>query len=154
VRLEPLYRARFSYPEGWGVSVEGPHGSEGNYFFLSEGRCEGRLSGRTRGCNHPRSRVDGSALPNLQGVIETEDGATILFDARGYARPYPPERRQIVISVTHLSDDERYRWLNDVVCVGVGEIRPRTGGGPRQVVGHDVEFVIDVSELVWEPLAD
>jgi hypothetical protein len=62
-------------------------------------------------------------------------------------------RRQIVVSATHLSDDPRFARLNDVVCVGTGEIRPVTGGGPRDVVGHDVEFVIEFAELVWEELS-
>jgi hypothetical protein len=150
VRLNPLYTAVFRYPESWGARIEGEFGSEAHYVFLAEGRTEGRIAGRLHGCNHPRSRIDGSALPDMQGAIETDDGATVLFDLRGYARPYPKERRQIVLSGHHLSDDERYRWLNDVVCVGVGEIRPRSGGGPRQVHGHDVEFVVDVAELVWE----
>jgi hypothetical protein len=153
MRLEPLYVARFAYPEGWGMTLEGPHGSEGNYLFIAEGRVEGAITGRLRGVNHPRSRVDGSALPDVQGAIETDDGAVVLFDWRGFARPYPEERRQIVVSGTHLSQDERYARLNDAICVGTGEIRPVTGGGPRQVVGHQVEFVIEVAELIWEPLA-
>lgn len=154
MKVTPLYRMTFAYPEGWGGKIEGPHGSEGNYFFIAEGRCEGAITGRVRGANHPRSRIDGSALPNFQGVIETDDGATIIFDLRGYARPYPEGRRQIVVSGTHVSDDPRYSRLNDVVMVGTGEIRPTTGGGPRQVVGHQVDFVIDVGELIWEPLPD
>jgi hypothetical protein len=48
-------------------------------------------------------------LPDFQGVIETVDGAEVLFDDRGYGRAYPVGRRQIVTSATHLSEDERYR---------------------------------------------
>ena len=43
-----------------------------------------------------------------------------------------------------MSGDERYRWLNDVVCTLTGEVRPRSDGS-----GPDVEY--DVAELVWEP---
>ena len=60
-----------------------------------------------------------------------------MFDYFGYGRPYPPEARQIVSAATHLSDDERYRWLNDVMCVGTGEVRPG-------------ELMFDVAELAWE----
>jgi len=153
MRLEPLYVARFAYPEGWGMKLEGPHGSEGNYFFIAEGMVEGAISGRLRGVNHPRSRVDGAALPDLHGAIETGDGAVVLFDWRGFARPYPEGRRQIVVSATHLSEDPRFASLNDSVCVGTGEIRPVTGGGPRDVVGHSVKFVIEFALLVWEELS-
>jgi len=154
MRVEHLYRMTYRYPESWGGTISGEHGSEGHYYFIAEGRAEGRVSGRLRGANHPVARIDGNALPNFQGAIETDDGAHVLFDLRGYARPYPVERRQILVSGTHTSPDERYSWLNDTVIVGTGEIRPRTGGGPRQVHGHAVDFVIDVGRLVWEPIAE
>ncbi|MFP5450471.1 MAG: hypothetical protein ACLGG9_01840, partial [Thermoleophilia bacterium] len=106
MRLEPLYRATFRYPDGGkGTLLEGEAGSEGHYFFVAEGTVEGRINGRLQGANHPRSRVDRSALPNIQGAIETADGAVIIFDWSGFARPNPPERRQIVVSATHVSGD-------------------------------------------------
>ncbi len=143
MRLEPLYRLRFTYPEEWSVEVAGEDGVESAWFFLAEGRCDGALAGRFRGANHPRRRTDRTYLPNFQGVIETDDGATVLVDLRGYGRAYPVGRRQIVGWATHLSDDERYRWLNDVVCAVTGEVRAAEG-----------ELVVDVAELVWEPLAE
>ena len=45
----------------------------------------------------------------------------------------------------HVTDDERYAWLNDAYCAVVGEVRARQKGK-----GFDV--VLDVAELVWEPL--
>jgi uncharacterized protein DUF3237 len=144
MRLEPLYRVEFTYPGGWSVELEGEHGREWQDFYLAEGACTGRVAGRMRGANHPRRRSDGTYCPDFQGVIETGDGAEIFFDCRGYGRAYPAGRRQIVVSLTHLAGAEPYRWLNDVVCVGTGEVRSRPGGeGP--------ELVIDVAELVWEP---
>ena len=62
---------------------------------------------------------------------------------------YPPGRRQIVGSVHHLSDDDRYRRLNDVVCVCVGEVRASTEPGRESP-----DLVMDVAELVWEPIAE
>ena len=59
-------------------------------------------------------------------MISTVDGATVLFDCGGYGRAYPQDARQIVCWLTHVSDDPRYRWLNDVVCVGTGEVRPNS----------------------------
>jgi hypothetical protein len=154
MRLEPLYRAVFRYPDGGrGTVLEGEAGSEGHYFFVAEGTVEGRVTGSLQAANHPRSRVDKNALPDIQGAIVTEDGATIVFSWNGFARPYPPEARQIVIAATHVCGDERYRWLNDVVCVGTGEFRPQEGPvEARGVVGAKVDFVIDVAELVWEPI--
>ena len=56
---------------------------------------------------------------------------------------YPEPRRQVVVTGTHLSDDERYRWLNDTVCAVVGEVEPLAYGGTQ--VG------LAVAELIWEP---
>jgi hypothetical protein len=103
---------------------------------LAEGRCKGRISGQFRGANHPHRRSDGTFLPNFQGVIETDDGPEVLFDYRGYGRAYPIGRRQIVVSATHLSEDERYRWLNDSLSVGVGEVRSQEDGPTELVIGR------------------
>ena len=137
MRLEPLYRVEFRYPEHWHVEL----GAESQHFFIAEGRCDGRITGRFRGANHPRRRTDGTYLPDFQGAIETDDGATILFDYRGYGRAYPEPQRQVVATATHVSADDRYRWLNDVVCAIAGEVRPR---------GDATSIVLDVAELVWE----
>lgn len=146
MQLKPLYRLRFTYPEEWSVNITGPNGTESEHLFFAEGRCEGRITGRFRGANHPHRRTDGTFMPNFQGVIETDDGALIMLDMRGYGRAYPPGRRQIVGSGTHLSEHENYKWLNDVVCVLVGEVRSRPG--------QEVELVVDVAELIWEPIAE
>lgn len=146
MKLEPLYRMRFTYPQEWAVGL-GPAGSpEGQFFFFAEGRCEGRIQGTLRGANHPRRRGDGVFEPDFQGVIVTDDGATIFHDCRGYGRAYPVGRRQVVVTAFHLSDDPRYQWLNTTLAVGAGEVRAREG--------CQAELVIEWSQLVWEPPPD
>jgi hypothetical protein len=134
VKLAPLYRVEFSYPEHYDV-----RGPDVGGVFLAEGRCEGALSGRFRGLNHPRLRPDDVYLPNFQGVIETDDGAKIAFDYRGYgrARDYG---REVVGTALHSTGDERYARLNDAVAVLTGEARERT-------------IKLEIAELVWEPPA-
>ncbi len=147
MRLEQLYRIRFTYPESWMVGLEG--GWE-QHLFLAEGRCEGSISGRFRGANFPQRRTAaGPFRPDLRAVIDTDDGATIMFELQGYGRAYPPGRRQIVGSVFHLSDSDRYRPLNDAVCVCVGEVR-----APDDRDRESSDLVIDVAELIWEPIAE
>ncbi len=121
MRLEALYRITFAYPEAWFVELEAERGTESQHFFIAEGRCEGGISGRFRGANHPRRRTDLTYLPDLQGVIETDDGATILIGIQGYGRAYPEPCRQVVVAITHFCAVERYSRLNDVLC--------RRGGG-------------------------
>lgn len=144
MRLEPLYRATWTTPESWSVQLEGATGTEGRMFLIAEGRAEGRLSARFRAANFPRLRTDGTLVPDFRGVLETDDGATILFALQGYARIGAGGMRELVGSVTHVADDERYRWLNDRFCAIAGEVRPNEGG---------FEVVVGVSELVWEPIA-
>jgi Protein of unknown function (DUF3237) len=145
MKLEPLYHVTFHYPEAWFVELEGERGTESEHFFIAEGRAEGRVAGRFRGANHPHRRTDLTYEPDFQGVIETDDDATIMFDYRGYGRAYPEGRRQVVATATHIASDERYRWLNDVVCAIVGEVRPAADAGMTEI--H-----LEVAELVWEPL--
>jgi len=144
MRLEPLYRASWITPESWSVKLTGATGTEGRSFFIAEGRSKGRLSARLRAANYPRLRTDGTLTPDFSGVFETDDGATILFSWQGYARLGDGEMRELVGSITHITDDERYAWLNDRLCAIAGEVRPSDAGG--------FEVAMDVSEIVWEPL--
>ena len=143
MQLEPFYRVTFTTPESWNVTREGGSGTEGQSFLIAEGRAEGGLSARYRAANFPRRRVDGALEPEFRGVLETDDGAAILFRCEGLARLTDSELRQLLGIVQHTTDDERYRWLNDRVCAVEGEVRPHSSGS-----GFDV--VLEVSEMVWE----
>jgi hypothetical protein len=97
--------------------------------------------GRFHGMNHPRLRPeDESYLPDFQGVIETDDGARIAFDYRGYGRPRA-EGREVVATALHSTGDERYARLNDAVCVLAAEARERV-------------IWLEVAEVVFEPLPE
>jgi hypothetical protein len=147
MRLEQLYRIRFTYSESWAVELEG--GWEQHLFF-ADGRCDGSVNGRFRGVNFPQRRTaEGPFRPDFRAAIDTDDGATILVEWHGYGRAYPEGRRQVVGSLLHLSDSPDYRRLNDVVCVCVGEVRVPDDGDRRSST-----LVLDVAELVWEPIAE
>lgn len=135
MRLEHLYRLRFDYDEYWTVGSQN--------FGLAEGRCEGRISGRFRGANHSRSDADGVVLPDFHGFIETDDGALLLFDYRGRGRVHEDDRFEALATATHVTDDDRYRRLNDVVCALEGWRKP----------GEEA-ITVDVYELVWEQIAE
>ena len=170
MRLEPLYTVRFRYPDGWGVALTGANGTEEHDFYLAEGRCGGRLSGKFRAANHPRRRTDESYEMEMQGFIETDDGATVMVEFRGYGRSRSrsderyaaaglaseatKSRRQVVGFARHLAEAPRYSWLNDSVCALVGEVRAPAGVPPADIQQGDVQLVFAVSELVWEPLVE
>ena len=96
--MTPLYRVDFEYNETWTVDA-----GERHRLLFAEGRCEGRIAGRFRGANRARQRADGTWLPDLHAVIETDDGLALA-------------------SITHVTGDERYRWLNSSLCVGHGTV--------------------------------
>jgi hypothetical protein len=146
MRLDPLYTVTFTTPEAWSVEVASDAGIEGRGFLLAGGRSAGRLSARYRAANFPRKRSDGALVPEFRGVLETDDGAVILFEWQGLAVLSDSGMRHLLGSLVHTTDDPRYRWLNDRVCAVEGEVRPRADGS-----GFDVVF--EVSEMVWEGLA-
>ncbi|MEP6759220.1 MAG: DUF3237 family protein [Actinomycetota bacterium] len=145
MQLHPLYRVTFTTPESWSATREGASGTEGRSFLIAEGRATGRLSARYRAANFPRRRVDGALEPEFRGVLETDDGATILFHWEGLATLTDSGMRRLLGMAQHITDDERYRWLNDRVCAVEGEVRPRA-----DEAGFDVVF--QVLEMKWEPV--
>ena len=124
MRLEPLYAVTFTTPEAWSVEVASDAGVEGRSFLLAEGRSTGRLSARCRAANFPRKRADGALVPEFRGVLETDDGAVILFEWQGLAIRSDSGTRQLLGSLLHTTDHPRYRWLNDRVCAVEGEVAP------------------------------
>jgi len=150
MQLRPLYVLRYFYPDGWQVDLTGDDGTEEHHYYFAEGRCEGTITGRFRAGNHPRRRTDRTFAMNMQGFIETDDGALIMLDFQGYGRAYPPGRRQVVGAAWHLTSHEKYRYLNDSVCVISGEVRVPLPP-PQPLEQKDVQLVFAVQELVWEP---
>lgn len=124
MKLEPLLEIELGYEGGFFVMA--PYGEqEGVGYGDGRGRVSGdRLNGSVRWSNHPHRREDGVLVPDAHGVIETDDGARVLFRLGGYSHPVPgsPKLRSIVSPATFATDDDRYRWLNDVLAVGEGTI--------------------------------
>jgi hypothetical protein len=143
MRLEPLYTVTFTTPEAWSVEVTTDTGIEGRSFLLAEGRSTGRIPASYRAANFPRKRTDAALVPEFRGVLETDDGAAILFEWQGLAVLTDFGMRRLLSSLMHTTDDPRYRWLNARVCAVEGEVRPRTEGS-------GFEVVFEVSEMVWE----
>jgi hypothetical protein len=110
-REESLYHAKVVRVRPYG-SLESSAYGEGDGVVTGE-----RLAGRARWVNHPHGRSDHVYLPNLHGIIQTEDGASILFSLHGRTIFGEDDRGHLLLSVTFETDDERYRWLNQGLCV-------------------------------------
>jgi hypothetical protein len=133
VRLEPLYRISFAYPEHY-LS----RGPDTVGLFFGEGRVEGQVTGRFRGLNHARLRSDDIYVPDFHGVIETDDGALLTFHLQGLARK-SKYGREVTGTIVHNTGSARYARLNDSICVLAGEARRN-------------HIHLQVAELVWEPV--
>lgn len=68
-------------------------------------------------------------LPDVHGLIQTEDGAAVLFSLDGRTvwvdTPAGRQGRQLLRALFE-SEDERYQWLNNSFCVLEGKISPET----------------------------
>jgi hypothetical protein len=124
MKLEFLFDIELDYAGGFAVLA--PYGErEGSGYGSGGGSVSGeRVNGTLRWSNHPRRREDGVLMPDAHGLIDTDDGARILFHFSGYSHPIEgaPTLRKVVSPGTFESDDDRYRWLNDVVVMAEGTI--------------------------------
>ena len=108
-----------------------PHGDEsGLGWGTGEGSVAGStLAGSAMWSNQPSRRGDGAMLPNARGVIATPDGAEVFFDLTGRTvfidQQGPAVGRQLLMTL-FTSEDGRYAWLNDKVCMAEGKIDPQT----------------------------
>jgi hypothetical protein len=128
MRLDLLCQFDWSYETGSRLDAPGyelvsAYGTdEGLAYGEGHGRSTGQINGRVVWSNYPRRRSDGRMLPNVRGLIRTDDGAAILFELRGRTifEGEQPGRQNLVGWFE--AEDERYRWLNDVVCIAEGRI--------------------------------
>ena len=121
-------------------AVVPPDGREGMYLGSGDGIASGeRVRGRLRwsfysgNCLFPQIRR-GEAVPdglhlctlNPGGYIESDDGARIAFDGKGYGLR-SPDRYRVSMTMAFQSDDARYVWLNRVLGVMSGDFDEKTG---------------------------
>ena len=129
MRLEPLCTFEWRYDAdgrvAGGFTLVKPFGGEdGAGYGEGSGTVRGeRLAGTCVWSNHPRRRGDGRMLPDAHGLIVTGDGAQVLFDLRGVTVFNEGRGGQSLLGM-FTAEDERYAWLNDVVCVAEGVIVP------------------------------
>jgi hypothetical protein len=126
MRLEHLFDLDLRY-EGEYVVVRPYGGQDGIGYASGTGRATGpRVEGTVRFSNNPRVRGDGVLLPALDGAIATEDGAHVVFTSTGVGKKAEGGRRFCaILAMTLESDDERYAWLNDALCVGDATVTGR-----------------------------
>jgi hypothetical protein len=85
------------------------------------GQLEGpRLRGTLRWSNFERTGAAYCQL-SVAGEIETDDGALIRFESRGFALPQAARPWSVASAVRFAVEDPRYRWLQSVPAIWAGE---------------------------------
>jgi hypothetical protein len=120
MRLEPLCDFDLAYTTEFFLVQ--PFGTEeGTAYGEGDGTVSGRLNGKVRWINHPRRRSDAVMLPNTDGLIETEDGARVLFKLEGRTPTEGPKTGQQLLRLQFTAEG-KYDWLNLVFAVGEGKV--------------------------------
>ena len=157
--LEHLFDAELAYLTDMGQVVPA-EGREGKLLGSGDGRAEGaRIRGGVRfsfyeeGCPLDPGFLDAPADATLAegdylcrtnpgGVIETDDGAIIQFDAKGFALRLEAQAPvwKVTSAIRFVTDDPAYRWLNDLLGLYEGEFNERTGQARWRVVAAPAEL--------------
>lgn len=129
MKVTPMFDMTFRYTELTMVNpIKGEKGSEGKFWGLAEGEVVGeRIRGKFKCCNHPRHRPDNVNVPDVHGVISTDDGETVYFEMHGYGIAHEG-RRAVRTTMTFRTASERYAWLNTAIAAQEGAFRK--GAGP------------------------
>jgi alkylmercury lyase len=166
-RLERLFDADLRYQPGMEVVVPA-EGREGELIGSGDGAITGeKLRGKIRwsmfSADCAYLLVKAGITPssgqhlcttNPGGVIETDDGARIWFDARGYGlRGYDASRPhlwRLTMALQFSTTDERYRWFNTTLGVWEGEFDENTAQAHyrayAQVTPNRIEELAEILE--------
>lgn len=119
-------------------AITSPEGKVGVYMGSGDGIVAGQVNGAIKWDLY-EAMDDGVCLTNFAGEIETDDGATIRFDARGHGKVPDPEKPNdwvMVYGVKFDTDDERYSWLNATLGVWEGEFSMETYRHHYRIYAH------------------
>jgi len=141
LRGEHVCDVRITAEQGGPGKIESPWGAM-MVDYISEGEFEGpRMRGRVLpgGGDWPAVSVDGkhSMQIDARAVWETHDGAKVYVRYEGFL-VLPEVGGQGFVDITKVdpsdyyfrttpifrTGDERYEWLNKLVCVGIGRFAP------------------------------
>jgi hypothetical protein len=144
--LTPLFEARLQYQSDMEVMVSAET-REGILVGSGDGRVSGDLlNGKARwsmyadNCAYVFVRAGVEPPPGQDlctvhpaGVIATDDGAEVWFDARGYglrgADQSHPHLWVLTMAVQFTTTDQQYQWLNTTLGVLVSEFDEQASRG-------------------------
>jgi hypothetical protein len=131
-----------------------PYGDgEGTGFAHGTGSISGpHLEGSVRFYSNGHRRSDGNMQSEIRALIETEDGVSVV--AMMTARTIFSEDRSRAgqnLWILFEAEDDRYRWLNDVLCIAEGKVHVTTHTSHGEIYKLHVKIYRCVNELIDEP---
>lgn len=139
--LELLFQLELQYREGL-TAITSPEGRMGQYLGSGDGTIKGsRFQGTVRWDLY---EIVGEVRcqTNFVGIIRTEDGAEIQFDATGFGMVTDrskPNRWHMVNVLQFDTRDGRYEWLNTLLALWDGQFDMETYRHYYQVYARDDE---------------
>jgi hypothetical protein len=139
--LVSLFEVELQYREGL-AAITSPEGRIGQYLGSGDGTIKGsRLQGAVRWDLY---EIVGElrCQTNFVGIIKTEDGAEIQFDATGFGivtDRSKPNRWHMVNALQFATTDRRYEWLNTLLALWDGQFDMQTYRHYYQVYARDDE---------------
>ena len=142
--MDPLFDAEAQHQPGM-APVVSPKGREGELVASGTGKVRGkRIRGTIRvtfysaECVFPQVLAGKPVDPGLHvckenpgGFIETDDGALIEIDGKGFGMrgfdPREPQRWRLMMGIRFATTDERYRWLNGTLGLWEGIFDEKDG---------------------------
>ena len=124
MKLEHLCEISLSYDDHGLTLIRPFAGHEAQGYGTGSGTVTGeRLSGPLRWSNYPRGTDSGVLMPDVRGIITTDDGP-VLFEFHGYSLPPDPgsQIRSVTAAITFRTDSDKHRWLNTALVVHEGSI--------------------------------
>lgn len=99
-------------------------GREGKLIDSGDGSVRGpRIRGKIRWSNFEKVGEHLCEM-NLAGIIETEDGARINFESKGFALLIAPPTWKTAGTMRFTTTDRRYAWLNGLLANWQGNYDP------------------------------
>ncbi len=132
--LEQLFDANLQFQPGMQAIVSAD-GRVGELVGSGTGEVSGRISGALSWTLYEDVGEDFCQM-SPGGLIETEDGATIPFDGKGYALRRSESEWATEMVLKFEATDARYEWLNSTVALVEGKFNTETGAGAWRVYGR------------------
>lgn len=144
MKLEHIFDADLQFrPEM--EAIVSADGRDGELIGSGDGVVRGPVSGKLRWTLFENAHGDFCDM-NPAGLIETDDGAKIPFDAKGYTIRVGDGEWKTGLVLKFSPSDERYAWLADTPGLCAGEFNEKTGQAAWRVFGRTTASAIVESE--------